>query len=111
MYPPALAKNGEIRLGKKVDLLSCLKNITAACEGMPEISAEVLDGAVILNITKVTCGNTFMDYADKQIVFNIQHEVSRYERADVIFDTYKKDNLKSTTRLRRGKRYQKKSRG
>ena len=102
-YPPALAKNGDMRPGKKADLLYCLKNIVVASGIMPEVSGEVLDGAMIVNIIKPTSENNFKSYADKLIVPFIKQELGKYKRVDVIFDTYKKDSLKSSTCMQRGK--------
>ena len=101
--PPALAKNGEIRPGDKAELLTCLKNVSKTTKEMPNVSVAVLEGSVMVNMTKPDKEKTFRSYADNLIVPRIQSELDKYERVDVVFDTYRKDSLKSTTRRKRGK--------
>jgi hypothetical protein len=47
--------------------------------------------------------NTFKEYAENAFFPTIKSESKRAGRIDIVFDTYKKDSLKSTTRELRGK--------
>ena len=99
--PPALAKNGEIRSGNKAELLTCFKDLVKTTNEVPNVDASVLEGPVIVNMTKPGKEKTFREYAEQLIVPKIQSELDRCKRVDVVFDTYRKDSLISTTHRKR----------
>ena len=67
--------------------------------------AGVLEGSVLVNMLKPKKNQTFEGYCIDTVKPAIQKHVTEYnaQRMDIVFDTYKKDSLKSQTRLKRGK--------
>ena len=106
-----LTKNGEIRSGNKAEFLTCFKDLVKTTNEIPNVDASVLEGSVIVNMTKPGKEKTFRAYAEQLIVPKIQSELDRCKRVDVVFDTYRKDSLKSTTRRKRGKGIRRKVEG
>ena len=67
--------------------------------------AGVLEGSVLVNMLKPKKNQTFEGYCIDIVEPTIQKYVTEYnaQRMDIVFNTYKKDSLKSQTRLKRGK--------
>ena len=101
--PPSLSKEGEIRSGNKADLLPCIKGDMTLSATEPVTEAAVLEGSVLVNIIKPETSKTFQDYADGVFAAAIKKELIKFDRVDIVFDRYKKDSLKATTRKKRGK--------
>ena len=102
-YPPALAKSGEIRSGNKSDL-----NIDGNNNNIhkaPTVEAAVMEGSVIVNMTKPANNQTFKEYCSEKFFPPVQKYTCEYgaQRIDVVFDTYKAASLKALTRVKRGK--------
>ena len=63
----------------------------------------IIDGAALVNIPKPAMFETFDDYAS-MFVKHIRRKLVGYVcRVDIAFDVYRPDNLKTTTRRKRGK--------
>ena len=104
-YPPALSKNTAMRSGDKSQLVKCLDQLSNNKVQVPKVLAGVLEGSVLVNMLKLKKNRTFEAYCIDTVKPAIQKYVTEYnaQRMDIVFDTYKKDSLKSQTRLKRGK--------
>ena len=98
--PPVLSKDGEIRGGVKADLLSCLISELPTTQAEPNVVATILEGSVLVNIAKPGKERTFYDYANNVFFPMISSALKKVERVDVVFDTYRKDSIKSTARAK-----------
>ena len=103
-----------MRLGTKSDLLQCLEdlvpNSAPSQELLQDTDMVVIDGVVIVNMIKPGVADTFNDYASKITGYIRGQFKNSVERVDMVFDVYKPDSLKGSTRKRR-KRYKSASRG
>lgn len=101
--PPALSADGNLRLGSKADLLSCLESVSDICkQECPTVDGTVLDGAAIVQMLHPNQCKTFSDYATKVFIPYVRSQLSRVSRLDLVWDQYKSDSLKATTRFKRG---------
>ena len=103
--PPALSKNTEMRSGDKSQLVKCLDQLSNNQVQVPKVLAGVFERSVLVNMLKPKKNQTFERYYIDTVQPEIQKYVTEYnaQRMDNVFDTYKKDSLKSQTRLERGK--------
>ncbi|CAG2204044.1 unnamed protein product [Mytilus edulis] len=70
---------------------------------IPDVDAIILDGAVIVNILKPRFCKTFEDYSKQVFLPHINNYLKSCSRIDVIWDEYRQDSLKASTRGKRGK--------
>lgn len=102
-WPPSLSKAGDMRSGNKADLLSELESLAQPAEARPQVTALILDGAVIVQMLSPGTSQTFDDYVKNVFIPYIQHQLQHVERLDIVWDVYNTDSLKATTREKRGK--------
>lgn len=106
-YPPSLSLGGYLRLGTKSDLLKCLTSLADACLTQDiaclSVDSYVLDGAVIVQMLRPVGCKTFDDYKNKIFMPHIMSLLKKCNRVDIVFDVYKSDSLKLTTREHRGR--------
>ena len=103
VYPPSLSEYGRLRKGSKADFLQCLEVQAEQEANGPPVTAKVVDGAALVQMTPPGDAKTFGDYA-KSFAAKVIKELRgiTLERIDVVFDRYFKDSLKSQTREKRG---------
>ena len=101
--PPSLSHGGKLRLGSKADIMPCLEVETAAPEVSPLVDATFLDGAVVVQMLNPGTAKTFLDYAEQVFLPYISAQLENTARVDIVWDVYQTDNLKSTTRQKKGK--------
>ena len=102
IYPPSLSEFGQLRLPtNKSDILSCLPDINSI-DAIPNATAMVLDGAVIVNLLMPSESQTFNDYSKNVFTSYILQQFKRVSRLDLIWDQYLPNSLKDTTRQKRG---------
>ena len=101
-FPPSLSENGQLRFGKKSDLLAYIENDCVTSLSRPNVQYIVLDGAVIVQMLTAERGKTFEDYAHDTFLSFICSQLSRVCRLDIVWDKYLPDSLKSATRVKRG---------
>ena len=103
-YPPALAKGGQTRSGNKSDLAKCVQPADVV-SSPPEVDGAVLEGSVIVNMTKPKKNQRFQDYCRQSFYPQVKKLQNEYksQRVDVVFDTYQNLSLKAATRTKRGK--------
>ena len=107
-YPPALAISGEMRSGTKSDLVKCIlpDPVTSTIDAQPKTTGSVLEGSVLVNLVKPKKNQSFKDYSSEVFYpqFHKQQDLHVADILNVVFDTYKEESLKTTTRVKRGKR-------
>lgn len=102
-WPPSISENGEIRPGKKSDLVKCLEQqCSVRTVNTPSVDATVVDGAVIVQMLPPGMSKNFQEYSDKVFVPYILKQLEKVKRIDVVWDVYRTDSLKQTTRQNRG---------
>ena len=101
-FPPSLSSFGQLRLGKKSDLMGCLeKHAVTVNNARPETDVSIMDGAVLVNMLKPGGCRTFGEYAEKVFVPNVKKEQNYAERVDIVWDQYFDNSLKASTREKR----------
>lgn len=94
-------------MGTKSDLLECLTSLADACLTQDiaclSVDSYVLDGAVIVQMLRPVGCKTFDDYKNKIFMPHIMSLLKKCNRVDIVFDVYKSDSLKLTTREHRGR--------
>ena len=101
--PPSISEYGKLRQGTKADFLKCIENHVEARLQSPPVTAKILDGAAIVQMTPPESATTFGQYAQvfaENILKELKSDTLR--RIDVVFDRYFPDSLKSDTREKRG---------
>ena len=103
VYPPSLSEYGRLRKCNKADFFKCLEVQAESEANGPPVTAKVVDGAALVQMTPPGDEKTFGDYA-KSFAAKIMRELRgiTLERIDIVFDRYFKDSLKSQTREKRG---------
>ena len=104
-YPPSLSKCGEMRSGNKSDLVKHIEPSAESGSTTPKVTAAVLEGSVLVNMTKPNKNQSFKNYCSDIFFPQVKKLRQQYnsERIDVVFDTYKDPSLKASTRMKRGK--------
>ena len=106
-YPPALARSGRIRSGNKSDLVKCIQPLsyTETVSNQPKVPAVVLEGSVLVNLANPNKNQSFKDHATHVFYPQIRKQMNEYsaQRVDIVFDTYKDQSLKGSTRVKRRK--------
>ncbi|KAI8503415.1 hypothetical protein Bbelb_192360 [Branchiostoma belcheri] len=102
-FPPSLSSYGHLRLGKKADLMCCLEERVAESTiyARPDADVMIMDGAVLVNILRPGACKTFDEYATKLFVPYVNREQNHVQRADIVWDRYFDNSLKSQTREKR----------
>lgn len=102
-YPPSISEYGRIRLpSSKSDLLKCFAQTGNAT--LPDhFDCKILDGAVIVHSLPITDATTFDQYAERVFIPHIVRQLGESKRVDIVWDDYRPDSLKESTREKRGK--------
>ena len=100
-HPPSLSHMGQLRQGKKSDLLDCLEKCVPSIQDYPQVDVQVFDGPVIIHMLKPGGSRTFEDYAKNIFLPFITLRLKKVKRVDIVWDTYISDSLKQSTRERR----------
>ena len=89
-YPPALSKCGQMRSGNKSDLAKCVLPIDITGNA-PKVTAAILEGSVLVNMTKPKKNQQFKSYSADSFYPQVKKHQQEYhaQRIDVVFDTYK----------------------
>ena len=101
--PPALSDGGRLYLGSKSDLLVCLEGHAEPQSEAPTVTAVVLDGAVIVQMLKPGTAKTFEEYAQQVFIPYVVRQLQHVSRLDLVWDSYRADSPKASTREQRGK--------
>ena len=103
IYPPSISEYGKLRKGNKCDFLKCLESLEENDDAAPAVTAKVIDGAVLVQMSPPKDIQTFGEYS-REFAQSIVKEIERSQliRVDVVFDRYFPESLKSETRESRG---------
>ena len=101
-YPPSLFEFGNLRFGKKSDLLACVKP-TEQPHPPPVYDCKNFDGAATVHTVPSTTVSTLNSYAEHIFIPFIVNHLQASKRVDIVWDTYKKSSIKDSTREKRGK--------
>ena len=102
-FPLSLSEFGKLYLpGTKSELTKCLEPLHEFTP--PEtFSCKVLNGVVIVQCLSIAWITTFKEHAEKAFIPHLQSHLQGTERLDVVWDTYRSESLKESTRQKRGK--------
>ena len=99
-FPPSLSAYGQLRPGKKSDLIECLeKKVGSSHDMTPETEVRIMDGAALAHFLRPEGCKTFGDYAAK--IFLPYNAQSQALRVDVVWNQYFDSSLKAQTREQR----------
>ena len=102
-WPPALAEHGKLRLpSKKSGLLSCFDD-GADVAPPSSFHVKVIDGPAVVHALSIEEAKTFNDYSDKVFLPWMDRTLQSTGRIDIIWDMYRTQSLKESTREKRGK--------
>jgi len=95
---------GKLQSGTKSDLLKCLEQLSdpQGKSEIPNADCIILDGAAIVHLLKPGNAKTFEEYSTLVFVPYIMSILQCAQRIDVVWDCYKPDSLKASTRAKRG---------
>ena len=93
----------EMCIRDRSDLLACLEDVSQPRSEAPPTSCIILDGAVIVQMLKPATAKSFSEYAHEVFMPNILSTFQQTTRLDLVWDRYRPDSLKGTTRAKRGK--------
>ena len=98
-----MSLHGNLRLGKKSDLLACLETYGESEPTAPaDVDVILLDGAAVVNMLKPGTSKTFDDYSQGIFIPYIKKQLQIATRVEVIWDRYFAQSLKSYARENRG---------
>ena len=100
-WPPSLSDNGQIRLPTKKSDLVGLLNISQE-EPPTKFDVKVFDGTAIVHMLPTNHATTFNDYSCTIFIPWLQQQIQNTDRLDIVWDLYKNNSLKETTRIFRG---------
>lgn len=101
-WPPALSQHGKLRLiNSKSELLDCLD--TPNIQQPDTYDAKVFDGAAVVHSLPTAEVSTFGEYSQQVFLPWVTRQLQNCNRVDIVWDTYKHDSLKESTREKRGK--------
>ena len=100
-HPPSLSDLGNLRLGQKSALLTCL-NVADQPASSKNFDAEVFDGSAVVHFLPTSAVKTFDEYAEKVFLPFMVHHLEDCNSIDCIWDRYITSSLKEMTRVHRG---------
>ena len=101
--PSSFSQMDKLRSGCKSDLLHCLQKLCPAQNDAPDVDLLILDGVTIVNMMKPTACQTFQDYTSNIFIKYLENQLRKVRRIDIVWDLFKSNSLKCTTRSKRGK--------
>ena len=88
----------------KSELLTCFEALSPPTRELPNgVSVVILDGAAIVQMLKVVGVSTFEQYANDIFKPYVTSILRAVDRIDIVWNSYKADSLKASTREKRGK--------
>ena len=103
LYPPSLSEFGNLRFGKKSDLISCVNKETPPPPPPASYDVKVFDGAAIVHAFPVSSVATLSEYADSKFLTFLENHLKSTKRTEVVWDEYRVASLKESAREKRGK--------
>ena len=107
-WPPSLCEQGKLRLpSKKSDLLSIIDEVSNI-EPPTRYDVKLVDGPAIVHSLPTKLVKTFDEYSDAVFLPWTEHAFHNSNRVGIIWDMYRQNSLKESTREKRGKGVRKK---
>ncbi|KAK3734698.1 hypothetical protein QZH41_002108 [Actinostola sp. cb2023] len=100
-WPPSLSQYGQLRQGNKAELVRCLTGTSEGSTESPQVDVKIYDGAVVVQMLQPKTATTFNEYVQTVFLSYIKHQMQSAERLDIVWDTYKTDSLKASTRKKK----------
>ena len=100
--PPALSDCGEIRLGQKSALLTCI-DFAEQSNPPNKFDCKIFDGSTVVHFLVPKSAKTFADYANSIFVPFLLQQLEGTSRIDCVWDRYFDCSIKASTRTRRGR--------
>ena len=101
-WPPSISDHGKLRLPtKKSELLACLDVNTPPTEPS-RFDAKIFDGATVVHALPINQASTFDEYGGMVFLPWMEQQLQSCDRVDVVWDSYRPDSLKESTREKRG---------
>ena len=98
-YPPFLSEFRKLRFGKRSDLLTCVKPArTEQPNPPPFYDCKIFDKAAVTHALPSTTVSTFDSYAENVFISFILNHLQSSNRVDIVWDTYKANSIKDSTR-------------
>jgi len=110
-YPHSLSEFGNLRFGKKSDLIAHVKKETPPPPPPVSYDVKVFDGAAIVHALPVLFVATFSEHADSRFLPFLENHVKSTKRIDIVWDEYQMASLKEAAREKRGKSVRRKVAG
>lgn len=103
-YLPSISEYGELREGKKSDLVDSLLAFCpeSGSQTVPSVNAKILDGSVVVHMLSRGQCKTFQDYIEYVFHPFVRNELATVKRLDIVWDVYKATSLKNGARKHRG---------
>ena len=101
-WPPSISDHGKLRLPtKKSELLACLDVNTPPTEPS-RFDAKIFDGATVVHALPINQASTFDEYGGMVFLPWMEQQLQSCDRVDVVWDSYRPDSVKESTREKRG---------
>ena len=100
--PPALSDCGEIHLGQKSALLTCI-DFAEQSNSPNKFDCKIFDGSAVVHFLVPKNAKTFADYANSIFVPFLLQQLEGTSRIDCVWDRYFDCSIKASTRTRRGR--------
>ena len=97
-WPPALSKGVTLRSANKADLLVELEALVRPVAANPQVTAKILDGAVIVQMLSPRNSQTFEDYSKTVFMPYIGQQLEHTDRIGIVWDVYTQASLEAATR-------------
>ena len=98
-YPPSLSEFRKLRFGKRSDLLTCVKPVSTEQPNPPPFyDCKIFDRAAVVYALPSTTVSTFDSYAENIFIPFILNHLQSSKRVDIVWDTYRANSIKDSTR-------------
>ena len=98
-YPVSLSEYGKLRKTYKSLFLDCIeKTLEAPILQSKTVDMIAIDGAAYVHLNPPRNSKTFREYCEVDNAGKIKKLVAGVQRADLVFDVYRSDSIKSETR-------------
>lgn len=101
--PPSLAFKGKLRSGTKSQIVECLPGgpFHGSNPLTKKVTVVIFDMPAIVHMIRPNKANSFLEYAEQQLLPYLESERSQASRIDAVWDQYKEGSLKNQTRMKR----------
>ena len=100
--PPSISDMGQLRQGKKSDLVEILERDLVQEQTTPQVQVKLYDGATLVHMLSPKGQKTFKDYATNIFCAYLLNQLASVDRIDVVWGRYFENSLKHGVRMIRG---------